>query len=660
MEERGYQATPKQPAEITQRSPRQALPSASGSALPGLDEHAGRGRRGGVARGAHRMIINEEGESVYEETTQKKKKVKSTGSQTVIKIEEDLQSDTQAKTKVKKKKCLAEEDSDQLNLSKKNKVGSKLNKRACSDSPVTIESNSESEPVKEIKKKSKVFKKKSKKGQGLSLLPLENNQDSDQYLPKKYTIHSQENTVIGKNHRENISQYSEGHSEVTKKKKKKKERDISSLTVIEILDSDHEISNKNLKKINKTTLREKALAGKKHRKDIVQNSAGESDIMKKKKKKDKRDSLTLAGDQDNNPGVSEKLSTRDFRKNQETNSQENTLIRKKQKENIVQNSESDREVTKRKKKSKDFSSLTCEDNQDQSHGVSNKHLPRKEKAKSQEKAHGKKHREYSEDDSEVTKKKKKKIQKEEEKVTEPVNLMDEDGEISEGEKMTPIKSNRKNKKKKSKPTEDLAVDNIDEGLRENNNVHCDNKGKKRNKQGSQNCAEEPRLKKKKVTVKTENEAMECKDDVTVVEERKGNCDEINIDKVRRQALQEEIDRESGKTKVFRNKVESQDIKFGQWSTATFESSDQKTKFLKLMGGFKKSSASTQDPPGTTEKLNMALNKKGEDTLKQTLQMESDKAINLKQHRGIGLGFQPIANKKVYIDKYVSKSIKFED
>ncbi|XP_029767121.1 lysine-rich nucleolar protein 1 isoform X2 [Terrapene carolina triunguis] len=612
------------------------------------------------------MIINEEGGSVYEETTQKKKKkkVKSTGSQTVIKIEDDLQSDPQAKTKVKKKKFLAEEDSDQLNLSKKKKkVGSKLKKREYSDSPVTIESNSESESVKEIKAESKVFKKKSKKGQGLSLLPLENNQDSDQYLPKKYTVRSQENAVIGKKHRESISQYSEGDNEVTKKKKKKKERDISSLTVIESLDSDHEISNKNLKKINKTTLQEKALAGKKHRKDIVQNSAEESDIMKKKKKKkDKHDSLTLAGNQHNNHGVSEEnLSTRDFRKNQETNSQENTFIRKKQKENIVQNSE--REVTKRKKKNKDFSSLTCEDNQDQSHGVSNKHLPRKQKAKSQEKAlAGKKHREYSEDDSEVTKKKKKKIQKEEEEVAEPVNLVDEDGEISEGEKMTPIKSNRKNKKKKSKPTEDLAVDNIDEGLRENNNVHCDNKGKKRNKQGSQNQeprAEEPRLKKKKVTVKTENEEMECKDDVTVVEERKGNCDEINIDKVRRQALQEEIDRESGKTKVFRNKVES-DVKFGQWSTATFESSDQKTKFLKLMGGFKKGSASSQDPPGTTEKPNMALNRKGEETLKQTLQLEFEKAVNLKQHRGIGLGFQPIANKKVYIDKYVSKSIKFED
>ncbi|XP_039347893.1 lysine-rich nucleolar protein 1 isoform X2 [Mauremys reevesii] len=665
MEGRGYQATAKPQPEITQSSPRQAPLSASGSGAAGLGEHA-EGGRGGVARGVSRMIIKEEGGSVCEETTQKKKKkkVKSTGSQTVVKIEDDLQSDTQAETKVKKKKCGAEEDSDQLNLSKKKKkVGSKLKKRACADSPVTIESSSEAEPVKEIKEESKVFKKKSKKGQGLSLLPLENNQDSDQYLPKKYTIHSQENTVIGKKHRESISQDCEGDNEVTKKKKKKKERDISSLPVIEIPDSDHEISNKNHKKINKTTLQEKALAGKKHRKDIVQNTSGESDVMKKKnkKKKDKHDSLTLAGNQDKNHSVSEEnLSTRDFRKNQETNSQENTFIRKKQKEKSVQNSESDREVTKRKKKSKDFSSLTCEDNQDQSHGNSNKHLPGKQKAKSQEKAlAGKKQRAYSEDDSEVTRKKKKKIQKEEEEVTEPVNLTDEDGEISEGEKMTPIKSNRKNKKKKSKPTEDLAVDNIDEGLHENNDVHCDNKGKKRNKQRSQNCAEEPRLKKKKVIVKTENEATECKDDVTVVTERKGNCDEINIDKVRRQALQEEIDRESGKTKVFRNKVES-DIKFGQWSTASFENSDQKTKFLKLMGGFKKGSASSQDPPGTTEKPNMALNRKGEETLKQTLQMEFEKAVNLKQHRGIGLGFQPIANKKVYIDKYVSKSIKFED
>ncbi|XP_075755523.1 lysine-rich nucleolar protein 1 isoform X2 [Pelodiscus sinensis] len=599
------------------------------------------------------MIINEERGNVVEETTKKKKKVKSTGCQTVIKIEDDLQSDTEAKTKVKKKKCLTEADLVVLKLSKKEKeVSSKLQKRACSDNPMSIESDSESEPVKEIKEKSKVFKNKSKKSHGLSLLPLENNQDSDQYLPKKCTTQSQENTVIGKKHRENITLNFEGDSEVTKKKKKKKKKeegDVSSLTVIEIQDSDPDISNKSLKKINKTTLQAKTLAGKKHRKD-----SDENDIMKKEKKKNKHDSLTLAGNQGNNQSVSdENLSTSDLRKFQETNSQENTFIRKKQKKNIVQNVESDIEVTKRKKKRKDFTSLTCEDNQDPSHRVSNKSLPKKQEANEKEFV-GKKHRENFEDVCKVTKKKKKMMQKEEEDVMESVKLMDEDGKISKDEKITPIKNNKK--KKKSKPMEDLAVDNVNGDLCENN-VHCDNKSKKRNKQGAQEYAEEPRLKKKKVT-KTENEAMECKDDVTIVKETKGNCDEINIDKVRRQALQEEIDRESGKTKGFTNKVES-DIKFGQWSTATFESSGQKTKFLKLMGGFKKNSTSTQDLLVTTEKSNTALNRKGEETLKQNLQMEFEKAMNLKQHRGIGLGFQPIANKKVYIDKYAIRSVKFD-
>ncbi|XP_074866713.1 lysine-rich nucleolar protein 1 [Carettochelys insculpta] len=607
------------------------------------------------------MIINEDGGSMDEETTQKKKmkKTKNTGTQTVIKIKEEHQSDTQEKNKVKKKKCLAEEESDTLKLSKKKKVCFKLKKRECSDNLVCIERDSESEPVKEIKEKSKVFKTKSKKGQDLSLLLLENNQDSDQFPPKKYTTLSHENIVIGKRHRENITHIFEGDSEVTKKKKKKKERDISSITVIEIQDSDHEISNQNLTKTSNTTLQEKARTGKKQKKDIVQNSEGERERVKKKKK-DKHGSLTLAGNQENNQGVSdENLSTRDSRKNQETNSQENSFIRKKQKENIVQNSESNREVTKNKK-SKDFSSLTCKDNQDRSHRASNESLPKNQDAKNQEKAlTGKKHRENSEDDSAVMKKKKREIQQEEEGVKESVNLMDEDRETSENEKNAPVKNNKKKRKKKSKSLENLAVDNVNEGLNDNNNAHFGNKGEKRNEQGSQNCAKEPRPKKKKVTVKTENEAMECKDDVTVVKEKKGNCDEINIDKVRRQALQEEIDRESGKTKGFRNKVES-DTQFGQWSTATFESSDQKTKFLKLMGGFKKGSISTQDPPGAREKPNLALNRKSEETLKQTLQMQFEKALNLKQHKGCGLGFQPVANKKVHIDKYASRSIKFDN
>lgn len=79
-----------------------------------------------------------------------------------------------------------------------------------------------------------------------------------------------------------------------------------------------------------------------------------------------------------------------------------------------------------------------------------------------------------------------------------------------------------------------------------------------------------------------------------------------------------------------------------------------------MGGFKKGSVPIQSPSATTNKPNMALNQEGEEKLQRALKMEFDKAMDLKQHRGIGLGFQPNASKKVYIDKYASRSIKFED
>ncbi|NXF98135.1 KNOP1 protein, partial [Eubucco bourcierii] len=189
--------------------------------------------------------------------------------------------------------------------------------------------------------------------------------------------------------------------------------------------------------------------------------------------------------------------------------------------------------------------------------------------------------------------------------------------------------------------------------------------RKRRKSALQDCAEEPGSNGSIKKMKKEamgNEALGHMDDVTIVQEKKGNCDEVNIDKVRRQALQEEIDRESGKTKtkVFSPKVQ-QEPTLGQWSTATFESSEKEMKFFRLMGGFKKgSSVPIPTLSATTKKANMALNKEGEEKLQQTLKMEFDKAMILKQHRGVGLGFQPAATKKVYIDKYTTRSIKFED
>ncbi|XP_029432287.1 lysine-rich nucleolar protein 1 [Rhinatrema bivittatum] len=101
-------------------------------------------------------------------------------------------------------------------------------------------------------------------------------------------------------------------------------------------------------------------------------------------------------------------------------------------------------------------------------------------------------------------------------------------------------------------------------------------------------------------------------------------------------------------------------KFGQWSTASFENPDQQMKFFRLMGGFKKSNQPESLPPAGTEKANVALTKQGEQTLKQGLQNEFEKAQNLKQHRGAGLGFQSAASKIFYIDKNMSRSAKFED
>ncbi|NXN93449.1 KNOP1 protein, partial [Rhinopomastus cyanomelas] len=185
--------------------------------------------------------------------------------------------------------------------------------------------------------------------------------------------------------------------------------------------------------------------------------------------------------------------------------------------------------------------------------------------------------------------------------------------------------------------------------------------RKRKAAAPRDSATEPRSAANTKKLKREDlghETMEHVDDeaVTFVQEKRGNCDEVNIDQVRRQALQEEIDRESGRTDVFG----PQDTQLGQWSTAAFQSPEKGMKFFRLMGGFKRGSAPLQNLSATTNKPNMALSREGEEKLQQALEMEFHKAMNFRQRRGTGLGFQSAANKKVYIDKHTTRSIKFED
>ncbi|XP_032086505.1 lysine-rich nucleolar protein 1 isoform X2 [Thamnophis elegans] len=155
---------------------------------------------------------------------------------------------------------------------------------------------------------------------------------------------------------------------------------------------------------------------------------------------------------------------------------------------------------------------------------------------------------------------------------------------------------------------------------------------------------------KKVKKEKETKKQITEDEIKLVAFRKGNCDEVKIDKLRRQALQEEIDRESGKTKI---------AKEGSWSTATLETPEQTTKFHRLMGGFKQGFAPAQSSPANANKSNMALVRPREQELHHNLEAQFKKAVEFKQHRGIGLGFQSSTSHGVHIDKYASKSIKFE-
>ncbi|NXE95515.1 KNOP1 protein, partial [Menura novaehollandiae] len=457
--------------------------------------------------------------------------------------------------------------------------------------------------------------------------------------------------------------------EVTRKKKKK---GSSSFSLEDIQDTEQKPSAKVCKNTHKYISQEAAFMGENHNRDNAQNG-GESCVRrkKKKKKKDKSDSfLPLADDQDNIhrvPGSLTALS--DFRKRKKQNSWEITLTNREE-EGTVENFGSIRETKKKKKKKKkknrrkDVSSSACEDMQDYSHSIPDKHLPAWEKVEfEEEELSGKKGKKNFKDNNEVSKKKKKKIQKEEKGTTySKVSLKNDSA--SKSQKMILLEGNKKNKWSQMERAQFVAGDAVDGALCNSNPMFCDTKRKKRKKVPPQVFAEEPGSKAntRKRKLKTElpgNESLEHLDGVIIVQEKKGNCDEVNIDKVRRQALQEEIDRESGKTKVFSSKV-GQDTKFGQWSTATFKSSEEEMKFFRLMGGFKNGSVPMQNLSATTNKPNMALNKEGEEKLQQALKMEFDKAMDLKQHRGIGLGFQPTANKKVYIDKYTSRSIKFED
>lgn len=615
------------------------------------------------------MTVNKKRRQVHEELAQKKKKVRSTGSHTVIKTEKRIQAVTEAedddwfetKTKVREKESVKEDEcSDQLNLkkkkNKKKKVSFELPKEARSEDFVYVEEHQVLEQEEsEVKcSKGKVFKKKRKKDQCHAFLSLERKQNSDVELSNRYSDDIQENKFAfaksGRNNTLNLKL----DGEVSKKKKK----DTFSLALADIQDSEYKQSKKDCKETNVHTSEGRPITDESHGTDTIHND-GKGYRKKRKKKKKKSDSfLPLAGNQNNISAVHySHIALSDFGERH----RKGINLTEKEEKGTTENPESIRERKKKKKKSKDVSSLKCKDYQCCSQRVLDERLPTSQEVESEEEElSGRKIWKKSRNNNEATKKKKKrKIQKDKETTFSKVSLSNDCA--SKSQKIMPLESNKKNKGRKMKPAECVTGDTAGD------NVLCNSShmlSEKKRKKVPEDSAEESRsnasIRKKRIKIEDRGvNTLEDVDDVTIVQEKKGNCDEINIDKVRRQALQEEIDRESGKTNFFSPK-ENMDTKIGQWSTAAFQSSERGMKFLRLMGSFKKGSAPREDPSVTTNKSNMALNREGEEKLHQALKMEFDKAMDLKQHRRIGLGFQPAANKKVYIDKYASRSIKFED
>ncbi|KAM7038727.1 lysine-rich nucleolar protein 1 isoform 1-T3 [Acridotheres tristis] len=605
------------------------------------------------------MVIKKKRKEFHEEPVQKKVK-------TIIKIEEDVQTviKTDNKGRLKKKKRKKENLKDeclhklQPKISKKNKkkkVGSELLGEAHLES--FMKGHLDLQLQEESEEQIKILKKKKKKVQ--CRFSLENNESSAMEFSNHHTDGAKKKELSSKRKRKNTALDMEFDGEVTKKKKKK-----SSFSLEDIQDSEQKKSAKVCKNIHKYISQEAVFMGENYDTGNSQNG-GESCVRIKKKKKKKETSdcfLPLANNEDNIDHVlGSPTALSDFRKRKERNSWKFTLTSREEEDKIT-NFRSIKERKKKKKKIKDISSSTREEDMpDCSQSIPDKHLPAQQEVElGEEELSGKKQRKNFKDNNEVSKKKKKKIKKEEkESAYSEVSL--NNVSASKSQNILP-ESNKKNKESELEQAQCVMGDAIDGTLCNSNPVLCDRKRKKRKKVPPQDLVEERDSKAGPNKIKTEspwNESQEHLDGVIIVQEKKGNCDEISIDKVRRQALQEEIDRESGKTKAFSSKVE-QDMNLGQWSTATFKSSAEQMKFFRLMGGFKKGSVPIQNPSATTSKSNMALNMEGEEKLQQALKMEFDKAMDLKQHRGIGLGFQPAANKRVYIDKYTSRSIKFED
>nr|XP_020658639.1 lysine-rich nucleolar protein 1 isoform X1 [Pogona vitticeps]XP_020658641.1 lysine-rich nucleolar protein 1 isoform X3 [Pogona vitticeps]XP_020658642.1 lysine-rich nucleolar protein 1 isoform X1 [Pogona vitticeps] len=598
------------------------------------------------------MAIKDSKKNISQEAVQKTTKVKAAAGNEMITIEDDEDDESegfshlQSSSKVKKKKHLEKQKyPDQKGTKRKKKKASELKNGACANLPIITESSTESESLTDSRKIPEMVKKKGDRKRSceregdyeVACEGLPEEQQGTNFLIKL----ARKRTVSASN-RDDVTF-------ITKQKKKKKARKKGRHTcplMSHIGDTEDEFPEEISSK-PKVIFQDTVFSGREKGRTSVRNCAG--DIVRKKKAAFCLKSVD--SQEGSNDILEEGLASTESHFNQGQYCKGRTSGCKQQQKDEMQVSEEETNVItkkqrkKKKKKKKKLEKesfalfVTSASSQKNSSSVSNENS---------------------------LKPKSKKILLIVEDKMDPIPDADGEGKVTKKNKIqTKVVGNHlallkdvreEGKKKKVKKFRVLQVHTasccdgkIEEKKKKKKRKDRESEGFREDTEG------EPRLKK----AKFKKEGKEKEDEIKVVAFKKGNCDEVNIDKLRRQALQEEIDRESGKTRVIKEEKESVDH-FGQWGTAAFENSERKTKFLRLLGGFKKgSSVPVQDSPAHATKPNMALDSSKEEKLHQNLEAEFEKAVHRKCHRGVGLGFQPDAQRYTRIDKYASKSIKFE-
>ncbi|XP_063170947.1 lysine-rich nucleolar protein 1 [Candoia aspera] len=527
-----------------------------------------------------------------EQTTRKKNKATDLNCGQVVIIEstkERCYSDLARKVKPnKKKRLLKEMGSERLDPKKKNKQSnSELKKKARTSSPVILESNSDSELLRGTRKRLKMFKKKEERK-----LSCKRVQDCEALGEREPDTEFH----VSKKRKRNIL---EGQDEelMMKSKKKKKEKRKHNPTCSLVLHSVvREESVKQISgKISDLGCQAVSFSSQKKRRTLGRKVVRDSVLVKKKQLG------YYMGYQENSSGIASCVC-----KLQDAQSWDGHL---QWQEVLACRSETGSEATKKKKKKLkkgNTASLSSLAKNQENHGSIRSECCLKFPS---QKGLG-----VGRVPKEVNK-----LAKKKKREAGDVGHLSEDGQDVLSKVRAPGGKEKRKKAKKADVEPDCVVRNGRDRSEDSQEWQIKKKTKNPETGSSQDSDREASWKK----AKTKKAPKETEDEVKLVAFKKGNCDEVNIDKVRRQALQEEIDRESGKTKTVKEELMSVhllglDNHFGQWSTATFGTSEQKATFLRLLGGFKKGLASAQSSPANATKSNMALERSREQKLQHNL------------------------------------------